>query len=125
MRCTMPISRSVGTTMKTTYSAAIMVTNTDAGSRRRISVPDNIREEQPPGHRKHDIEREKDGHRVATRRETARENPARRAHRADEERNEQRKQQERQHHLAGARPHRDRSEERRERGEPDVPEEQH
>src|SRR5207249_6713161 len=50
MRCTMPMSASVGTTRKTMARAASITRPVSRGSRRRMSVPHNIREEEPAGH---------------------------------------------------------------------------
>src|SRR5438552_1551972 len=124
MRCTMPISRSVGTTMKTSQSAATMLTHTSAGRSRLISVADNICEEQPAGHREDDVEGSEHGDPFARRGESLPEHGARRLDRSDEKRHEERQEEQRQHDLAGAGPDGNRGEEGRERGEPDVAEEQ-
>src|SRR5262245_35757064 len=109
----MPISRSVGSTMKTSQSAMSMVAHTVQGSERRMSVPDNIREEQPAGHREHDVESCEDRDPVARRAEPAREHGARRLDGADEERDEERQEKQRQEDFTRARADGDRREERR------------
>src|SRR5262249_19463362 len=124
MRCTIPISRSVGTTMKTSQSAASIVTPTSAGRSRLMSVADNIREEEPASHREDDVERQEHGDPFARRRQALAEDGACRLDRPDEERHEQREEKQRKHDLTGAGPDRDRGEQGREGGEADVPEEQ-
>src|SRR5438093_9381374 len=83
MRCTMPISRSVGNTMNTSQSAASTEAHTSGGSERRMSVAHNIREEQPAGHREDHVEGDQHGDRLARRPEAARQHRLRRLHGAD------------------------------------------
>src|SRR5581483_3952188 len=124
MRWTMPISRSVGTTMNTSQSAASIVTQVAAGRRRRISVADDIAEEEPPRHSEHDIagrEHAETGERGT---DAGVEDGAGRGDGADQQRHEEREEEERQEEVAGARPGRHRREERPERRDAEVPEEE-
>src|SRR5437870_10164525 len=56
MRCTMPMSASVGTTRNTMARAASITRPVSGGSTRRMSVPHNIREEEPAGHSEDHVE---------------------------------------------------------------------
>src|SRR5207245_5351063 len=123
MRCTMPMSASVGTTRKTMVRAASMVTPVSGGRRRRMSVPHNIREEEPAGHCEDHVEGGEHTEPAARRSEPPDEHRTGRLHGADQERHEERQEQERQHDLARPHTRRERPEERGEGREAHVPEE--
>src|SRR2546429_4709490 len=123
MRCTMPISASVGTTRNTMARAASMVRPVSGGSRRRMSVPHNIREEEPTGHREDHVERGEHPEPAACGREPPDQHRTSGLHRADQERHEERQEEERQHDLARPYAYRERPEEGGERREADVAEE--
>src|SRR5207245_11767200 len=111
-RCTMAISRSVGTTMNTSQSAASTEAHTSGGSERRMSVAHNIREEQPAGHREDHVEGDQHGDRLARRPEAARQHRLRRLHGADQERQGERQEEEREQRLPRARARGDGGDER-------------
>src|SRR2546422_8877632 len=124
MRWTIPISRSVGTAMKTSQRAASIVTQTKIGRGRRISVAHNIREEQPSGHREDDVEGHEHRDAVAGRGEAIGEDGARRLDRPDQERHEEWKEKNRQQDFTGSGADRDRREYGRQRREADVAEQE-
>src|SRR5438093_13553405 len=115
MRCTMPISRSVGTAMNTSQSAASIAAHTSGGSERRMSVADNICEEQPAGYPEDHVERDQHRDRLAGGPEAASQHGLRRLHGADQERQGERQEEERQQRLPRPGARGDGGEERRER----------
>src|SRR5437867_1915262 len=123
MRCTMPMSASVGTTRKTMARAASITRPVSGGSRRRMSVPHNIREEEPAGHCEDHVEGGEHAEPAARPGEPADDNRAGGLHGADQERHEEWQEQERQHHLARPDARRERPEEGGEGREAHVAEE--